>query len=138
MAPYADFGVFGAFNKQTAKNRKYEVKTLIPPDKIITKLVPGPNGYDQWLESWGVLKSGLIMLNVASPGALDQYQEGIRILTVLFPQSWGDIAQADVNMRWQYMERLLEDLEGAPAGFDPARPWGYIFSQCAYGKATLL
>jgi hypothetical protein len=106
-------------------------------DRIITKLVSGPCHYDQWLGSWGVYKTAMIMLEAAAPGALDAYQEGIRHLTVFFPNSWSDIALADVDMRYDHWERLLDDTEGAPEGFEACRPWNYVITHCAYGEATL-
>jgi hypothetical protein len=135
-SPYADFGVFGPFGRIAAKLRKYEIKTMVG-DKLITKLVSGPATYEQWLGSWGVYKAAMIMLQAASPGTLDDYQEGIRLLTVFYPRSWGDIALADVDMRYEYWGRVLDETEGDPSGFNPRRPWDYVIGQCAYGESKL-
>jgi hypothetical protein len=85
----------------------------------------------------GVYRSCLIMLEAASPTALDAYAEGIRYLSELHPQSWGHIALADINMRFEYFDRMLEDLDGCPKGYEATRPWNYVLTQCAYGKSTL-
>jgi hypothetical protein len=136
QAPYADFGVFGPFGRLSAKLRKYEIKTLVG-DRLISKLVSGPSDYHAWLGSWEVFKTSMIMLEAASPGALEAYAEGIRHLTVFFPNSWGDIALADVDMRDGHWERMLEETDGNPAGYNPLRPWDYIITQSAYGDSNL-
>jgi hypothetical protein len=136
-APYADFWVFGPFGRLAAKMRKYEVKTMVG-DRSITKLMPGPNIYEQWLGSWGVYKSAMIMLEAACPRALDAYEKGIKCLTIFFPGAWGDIVCADVDCRYDYWGRIKSDIVGSPVDYEPMRPWNFVILHCAYGKSTLL
>jgi hypothetical protein len=135
---YADFAVFGPFGRQTAKLRQYEVKKLVG-NKIISRLVRGPGSYEQWLGSWNIYKTCMIMCDAACPGGLDAYQVGIFHLTVFFPTSWSDIALAGVNMRYDYWQRIHEDMNPAnlPVEYDTKKPWDWIIMQCAYGEATL-
>jgi hypothetical protein len=135
--PYADFAIFGPFGRHDAKMRQYEHQILVG-DKVITKLFNGPANYEQWLGSWEVYRSAMVMLEAICPGNLDRYSSGIRKLTVLYPHSWSDILVADYEMRWVHMERMLEEADLVTPGLDPERPWDYIMEQAAYGSAKLL
>ena len=87
-APFADFGIFGPFGKKIAKLRKFEVRKMVG-DEIVTKYITGPSDHEEWLSSWRVYRAALIALDAVSAGSLDLYQEGIRVLVALCPNSWG-------------------------------------------------
>ena len=79
------------------------------------------------------------MLQAASAGSLDLYEEGIRVLHLLYPNSWSDLLLADEEMRFEHWDRMYETLtEGAdddellPADFNEDRPWDYIICQSAF------
>ena len=79
------------------------------------------------------------MLQAASAGSLDLYEEGIRVLHLLYPNSWSDLLLADEEMRFEHWDRMYETLtesadddEPMPADFDENRPWDYIICQSAF------
>jgi hypothetical protein len=86
-----------------------------------------------------VFRSSMIMLSAASPGALGDYQEGIRHLCEFFPNSWGAIATADEKMRWEHRDRLRETFTSNPpapltgARYNPTMPWDFIIGASAWG-----
>jgi hypothetical protein len=138
-APYADFAIFGPFNKKEAKDRKFDHKKMVGNEIVIQRLA-GPSCFDEWLGSWSVMKTALIMLGEASPGTLELYEESIRQLSVLYPASWGDLCIAEEKLRWSHWDRMYEEItsdlqrEAAPhPGFNPDMPWEYIISHSAYG-----
>jgi hypothetical protein len=88
--------------------------------------------------SWDVYRAAMTMLEAASPGNLERCGEGIRKLTVLYPNYWNFPAVADRDMRFEHMERMLEELELTTVGLNVNRPWNYMVEQCAYGSTKLL
>jgi hypothetical protein len=135
-APFADFGIFGPFGRKAAKLNKFEVRKLVG-DQVISKFVTGPASHEEWLSSWRVYRAALIMLEAASAGSLDLYEEGIRVLTTLYPNSWSDILLADEEMRFEHWDDMYETLSDgddgpAPADYDETRPWDFIISQSAF------
>jgi hypothetical protein len=89
-----------------------------------------------------VFRTSMIMLSAASPGALDDYAEGIRHLTTFHPNAWSDIATADEKMRWELWDRMHEELVQLlvlghpPVGYNPKMSWGYIIGASTYGPPT--
>ena len=51
-----------------------------------------------WLGCWGVFKTAMLMLDAASLGALNQYEEGLRQLTTMYKE-WPCISRAETSMR---------------------------------------
>ena len=86
----------------------------------------------------------MLLLDASPVEPLDLYGEHIRTFTETYgPQVWFLVYQADVRMRSEEFERLLRRTRltdaasraaGGPglAGFDTARPWGYIFQQAVH------
>ena len=114
--------------------RQFELKKFVG-DAIITRYISGPADHEEWLASWRVYRTALIALGAASAGALELYAEGIRMLNLLYPRSWGDILLADEDMRYENWDRMLENLEEAvnPAqGFSKQRPWDHIIATSAF------
>ena len=77
-----------------------------------------------------VFACAMIMFNVASPGALRAYFQGIRRLNDRYPNDWGSIAVMDEEMRSERWDRLRQQyLDGSstpPADYDAKRPWATI------------
>jgi len=134
-SPFVDFAVWGAFGRRAAKLLKFTTQVFVE-GSLQTRLLRGPGSFEAWRAAWRVLRSCLIMLEAASPAALDAYEEGIRQLTVLFPGSWGTVSVADEAMRAEQWDVLLEQFSHSrPEGFDADLPWNYILHASAYGSA---
>jgi hypothetical protein len=121
--------------------RRLETKKFTGTE-MISKLLPGPGTHEEWVASWRVFRSAMIMLSAASPGALDDYAEGIRHLTLFHPHAWSDIAVAEEKMRWEHWDRMREELVELislghpPIGFNPKMPWDYIIGASTYGPPS--
>ena len=76
------------------------------------------------------------MLDIASPGSLQQYQRSIKRLDQLYSGDWPSIASLDVEMRYEQWGQLYQEICAAPPGnrpatWDPQNPsfcWNYIIS----------
>ena len=87
--------------------------------------------FAQWEASWNVYATALVMLDVASPGALKMYYQANRRLAGLFPQEFGGtIAALEEQVRaeeWDNLRQQIADGSIAPpAGFDSSAPWATI------------
>ena len=131
-APFADFAVFGPFDEVEARLRKYSDQVFVD-GKLQTRLLHGPSTYLAWQGCWGVFKAAMIMLDAASLGALNQYEEGLRQLTVVY-QEWSCIARAESTMRSTQWAIILEEARRSePANFNKDRPWDYVIGASAFG-----
>lgn len=103
--PYADFSVWLPFGKKALRASKY--RTYIPTaGGYITKEIPGPASYVQWLASWKVYRSALIMLNYATMATLVAYEAAVEKLVRLYPGCWHLIVQAEDLARGEHLARL--------------------------------
>ena len=75
-----------------------------------TKLLQGPASLEEWLVCWGVYEAACVMLQIASPGNLEEYKSGIVLLAGRFPQAWGQIWAWDECMRSCHWGRLREEI----------------------------
>ena len=133
-APYTDFAVFGPYGNRLSKIRKFEAQVFVDGE-LKTRILRGPSNVESWSACWSVFRSAMIRLDMASPQVLDDYHEGIRQLSSLFPSAWGIVFTADEIMRseqWDIIHETLVD-EGLQ---DSAFPWNKVISASAFGKAT--
>ena len=131
-APFADFAVFGPFDEVEARLRKYSDQVFVD-GKLQTRLLHGPSTFIAWQGCWGVFKAAMIMLDAASLGTLNQYEEGLRQLTVVY-QEWSCIARAEATMRSTQWAIILEEAKRAePTNFNKDRPWDYVIGASAFG-----
>jgi len=134
--PFVDFGVWSVLGPRVAKFRRTEA-TVFSAGAFITRSIDGPTTFQDWEASWGLFAVGMVSLQAASPGTLNAYLAGIRMLLRLFPARWGQIAAADLVVRSERWSRIREDFERAPpANFEPARPWDSVIAASAFGKDT--
>ena len=134
-APFADFAVFGPFDEVEARLRKYSDQVFVD-GKLQTRLLHGPSTFAAWQGCWGVFKSAMIMLGAASLGTLNQYEEGLRQLTIVY-QEWSCIARAETTMRSTQWAIILEEARRSePKAFDKDKPWDYVISASAFGVAA--
>ena len=138
-APFADFGIFGNFGCKAAKLRRFDAQVMIG-DKLHTRTIQGPSSHAEWLDSWQVYRTALVALGAVSSGSLDLYQEGIRRLTVLYPNSWTEILVAEEEMKFEHWDRMQEMLVREPAPqYRASQPWNFIVAQSAFnlGKQSM-
>ena len=61
---YADFAVFTSHGRKFMKAMKYRTFMLTMEGSYISKEVPGPSTHSQWLSSFRVWRTAMIMLEV--------------------------------------------------------------------------
>ena len=112
--------------------RKFTAHVLTRDGTWSQKVMSGPQSYSQWEAAWNVFAICMIMLDIASPGSLQQYQRGIRRLHSLYLGDWATIASLDEEMRCEQWNQLYQELAAAPPGQSSASfltsPWNYIIS----------
>jgi hypothetical protein len=131
-SPFVSFSLFGPFGRRRLQMRKFSAQTFVD-GQLQTKTLAGPGNFDSWFACWEVFRAAMIMLDAASPAALDAYGQGIRELVSIYPNHWGVIVVADELMRAENWGNISEDLadEGS---LDTARPWNQILKLTAFGS----
>ena len=127
-APYVDFAVFGPYGRRQAKLLKFTAQVFVHGE-LVTRQLRGPGAHQGWRASWGVFRSAMIMLNAASPAALDRYARGIEELVTLYPQAWGVISVADETMRSERWDIMMES---TPVDYK----WEDVIRDSAFGFDT--
>ena len=143
-APYADFSVFGRHGARRA--RKMSMTGLLPQPGGTWKTVEvlGPGSLELWFESYDVLCTCLMMLNVVRRPRLAAYRAHIESLAHQFgPQAWPLLYQADVRCRQEWMEQLRFQLitahlnamtMGRPSTFRQDKPWDSVWEAAVLGE----
>ena len=134
--PWVEFAIFGPYGSRTARMRQFTAHVLTRDGTWSQKTLRGPSSYAQWEAAWTVFANTMIMLDLASPGSLQQYQRGIRRLDRLFPGDWPSIAALDEEVRYEQWGQLYQEICAAPVGnrpavWDPQNPsvcWNYIIA----------
>ena len=133
-APYTDFAVFGPCGCRLAKIRKFEA--LVFEDvELKTRILRAPSNFESWSACWSVFRAAMIMLDLASPQVLDDYHEGIRQLSTLFPSSWGVVFTADEIMRSEQWDIIYEQFVDEGLSEDKYA-WNKVLAVSAFGKAS--
>ena len=76
-APYVDHAVWGPFGRKTTKANKFRTWIPTSDSSYISKELPGPENFQQWLPSWRVFEVAAIMLDLSSMAALALYEKAI-------------------------------------------------------------
>ena len=139
--PYADFAVFGPFGHRMVKRIKLSGYTIDREGGLKTTELYGPGNVGAWLQSYGVLKTILIMLDQVDLGHLQKYEAHIERLAARYgPRVWSVIYQGDVRCRLEHMERLRRSLKaehdrikaaGGTSDYDEKRPWNQVWAKAA-------
>jgi hypothetical protein len=148
VAPYADFGVWRPFGARLDRSLKFVALVLDARGQWVRKEISGPANFTAWLTRWKVLRIGLRVLEAVADARCSLYRDRIYRMNDEFGEKfWWLIAQADIRMRSEQMERiyrkcLLEDqalrdggTPGGLVGFDRARPWDLVFKLAATDDA---
>ena len=137
-----DFAVWGPFDAKTAKDRMFTAMVQVRPGVYAKVQMRGPSTYIEWEASWKVFKVTAVMLQLATPGALNAYAYGIRQLaTEIFPDDWATIYRWDCEARdhhWQRLAERIRDGSHDPTRlgdikFNPNVPWDYILQATRQG-----
>ena len=132
-APFADFAIWGPFGRRATKLLKYTAQVFVE-GALQTRMLKGPSSYEAWRGSLKVFRSAMLMLEAARPSTLDGYEEGVRQLSLLFPQGWGTIATVEETVRAEQWDILREQIPAnTPAGYDADMPWDFVIAQSTYG-----
>ena len=129
LTPYADFSLWGPFGKRMVGKLSFQAWNFQPDGTWHRKELPGPPSFEHWWSSFRVLRTAILLLDLAPPEHLDNYGEMVRTFANQYgPQSWYLVYQADTRMRSEHFERLRRVAErGAYPGFDPAKHWYTVF-----------
>ena len=134
--PYADFAVFTPHNKKFLKAMKY--RTFLPTMEggYMAKEVPGPATYSQWLGSFRVWRTAMLMLEILDLALIQRYELLVENMVKQLPGCWHlivsaeDRARSDQLARFQMQATLnLSIGEPVPRGWVDNRPcWGPTLS----------
>ena len=127
-----DFAVFGPFDDHAARLRKFTDQVLVN-GVLQTRLLHGPANFADWQGCWAVFKNAMVMLDAATLGALNKYEEGLRQLWLTYGD-WAVVSQADVAMRSREWTIVHDEmLQGKALG---SKPWGEVMRVTAFGEVT--
>ena len=107
--PYVDFSVWGPYGDRAAKHMR-TIGQVFVGNMLTDRQIHGPHGYDGWICCWKVFRYAALSLNIASPGAIDDYSEGIHRLVLEFPHAWPIIYSADDIVRGECWRDLYREL----------------------------
>ena len=108
--PYVDFAVWGPFGDRTAKHMR-TVGQIFIGSMLTDRQVHGPPSFEGWLCCWKVFRYAAYCLNIASPGAIKAYSDGMKRLVMEFPKAWPLIYSADDIVRseqWREVYRTYK------------------------------
>ena len=136
-APFVEFAVFGNYDGRSAKLRQFTGQVFDREGTLVARTLRAPQSFSAWDASWQVYAVALIMYDVASPGALRAYHQGIRKLADFFPNEWPTIAMLDEEMRAERWSRLRQEYADGtrtpPSDYNPAEPWKTIVRDTRFG-----
>lgn len=74
--PWVEFATFGPFDGRAARNRAFNAHVLARDGTWRWQRLSGPSSFVMWRSSWRVFAASMVMLEIASPGSLQQYEGG--------------------------------------------------------------
>eukprot|EP00972_Heterocapsa_arctica_P101882 15010273-Heterocapsa_arctica.AAC.1 len=101
-----------------------------------TKEFTGPPSLDEWMKSWRVFATAMMILKGATRARLERYANKIASLDSTYPNTWWLIALADGRMRGEHFERLRRKAQkeheellasGRTSTFRDDMPWDSVF-----------
>ena len=128
--PFAEFAVFVPYAGRAAKMRPFSAMVLDRDGSWAQRSLKGPSNFGQWEACWGVYATTLVMLDVATPGALKTYFQAFRRLCQLFPQDWGTLVGLEEQVRaeeWNLArQEIARGLLSPPPNYNVTAPWQTI------------
>ena len=107
---------------------------VLGPGGVLQQVeIRGPASFAEWEAGMKVLRVVVIMFMVAVPANYDYYTRKVRRLYNRYgPRAWALLYQAEARMRREHFIRILRLASTTkPKGFDPEKPWGYVFKAAA-------
>ena len=130
MAPYVDLAVWLPYGRRALRANKFRAWLPDGSGAYISKELPGPANWTQWVASWRVFQTAAIMLDVLPLASLQLYERHIEKLTRLYPSAWHLIVLADEKARGEKWSRIrikvVSDVAAGrapPDRWDPLKPW---------------
>ena len=100
FTPYADFAIWGKHGKRMLQKLLYTAFVSLPDGSWQRRELPGPPNYAAWYSSWRVLRTALLLLDIASAEVFDQYADRVRDLVELYREDvWFLVYLADQRMQ---------------------------------------
>ena len=133
VPPFVDFAVFGPHSMRTSRKMKLSGLMLNASGQFFRSEMAGPASYDQWELCFQVFLTAMVMLDFASPAALEGYKTHIkRYAQAHTDVAWALLYQADTRARRELagkLRRLARDAHesGSNDAFDPNMPWEFVF-----------
>ena len=139
LPPYTDFAVWGPYGHRIERKLKLQGVTIGRDGVIRTVELQGPPNITNWLASFNVLITALVMTKAIDLGILTKYRAHIERLHDRYSQKiWAILYQADVRFRLEFLERVKRECaaehdqavkNGSTTPFDPQRPWNYTWQK---------
>ena len=111
-APYVDMALFGPYGERTSRLRRFSAQVWVD-NELQTKMLMGPKNLEAWKQSWAVFRAAMIMVEAASPAALDRYSRGIERLMELHGD-WPNLMIAEEKCRFERLDILADKFASSP------------------------
>ena len=135
--PYADFAVWQKYGTRCLRRNSFTGMIGQADGSYRTVEILGPASFEAWAESYEVLCTALIMLDVVRRPRLLAYRAHIQEMSQLHgPPGWALLYQAEVRCRQEWMEHLRIRLAqahtsalslGRSTDFRTDKPWDSVW-----------
>ena len=135
--PYADFSVWQKYGTRCLRKHSFSGMMGQADGSYKTVELLGPASFEAWCESYDVLCTALLMLDVVRRPRLIAYRAHIQELSELHGRDgWALLYQADVRCRQEWMETIRCRLQLAhttavalsqPTSFRADKPWDSVW-----------
>jgi hypothetical protein len=136
--PYVDFALWGPHGNRIVKKVRMQGTRIRPDGSLGAIEIAGPGCFSDWLQCYGIFRTGAIMMEAILPVYLDQYSDLIKRYSERYSASvWPLIYQSDVRARLEQTERLrrlgasLPDDPAARCRFVADKPWNWVWKALA-------
>ena len=137
--PYADFSVWQKYGTRCLRKHSFTGMMGQADGSYKTVELLGPASFEAWCESYDVLCTALLMLDVVRRPRLIAYRAHIQELSELHgTQGWALLYQADVRCRQEWMETIRSRLQlahttalalGTHTAFRTDAPWDSVWEE---------
>lgn len=134
LPPYVDFAIWTPYGRRVNKNAKYQSFIMQEDGSFLSKMVPGPSSYSQWLASFRVMRSAFIMLDILSLNALLLWENHMERLVGRYSNCWHLVVEAENKARSEHLGRTRATIkmkmdrgERPPHGWKEEEPWEIVW-----------
>ena len=135
--PCVDFAIWGRHGQRIMRTLVCAGLIFGPDGTLQRQEILGPPSIQYWKQSWAVYAVAMIMLDAATPPALDAYAAHIEELSSEYGEdNWAIVYQADSRFRSEVMAQMLVEQNdqlnlaiqaGGTTPFDPKKPWDHLY-----------